>query len=92
MHVLLNKCLTIGASLFQCMWRKEAIPQEFKVSSIIQLYKRKGNLQVFDKHSGIFLLLIAKTIQTNVLLNDLNVHLDQAGLKQEKQCLTSGFL
>ena len=29
--------------LFQCMWRKEAIPQDFKDASIIHLYKRKGN-------------------------------------------------
>ena len=32
--------------LFQCMWRKEAIPQDFKDASIIHLYKRKGNPQV----------------------------------------------
>ena len=34
--------------LFHCMWRKEAIPQEFKDASIIHLYKRKGNPQVCD--------------------------------------------
>ena len=28
--------------LFHCMWRKEAILQEFKDASIIHLYKRKG--------------------------------------------------
>ena len=27
--------------LFHCMWRKEAIPQEFKDAPIIHLYKRK---------------------------------------------------
>ena len=36
--------------LFHCMWRKEAIPQEFKDASIIHLYKRKGNPQVCDNH------------------------------------------
>ena len=36
--------------LFQCMWRKEAIPQDFKDASIIHLYKRKGNPQVCDNH------------------------------------------
>ena len=30
--------------LFQCMWRKEAIPQDFKEASIIHLYKRKGKI------------------------------------------------
>ena len=29
--------------LFHCMWRKEAIPQEFKDASTIHIYKRKGN-------------------------------------------------
>ena len=29
--------------LFQCMWRKEAIPQDFKDASIIHLYKRKSS-------------------------------------------------
>ena len=48
--------------LFHCMWRKEAIPQEFKYASIIHLYKRKGNPQVCDNHRGIFLLSIAGKI------------------------------
>ena len=42
--------------LFQFMWRKEAIPQDFKDASIIHLYKRKGNPQVCNNHRGIFLL------------------------------------
>ena len=29
--------------LFHIMWRKEAIPQEFKDASIIHLFKLKGN-------------------------------------------------
>ena len=48
--------------LFQCMWRKEAIPQDFKDASIIRLYKRKGNPQVCDNHRGISLLSIAGKI------------------------------
>ena len=27
--------------LFQCMWRKEAIPQDFKDASIIHVFRRK---------------------------------------------------
>ena len=42
--------------LFQSMWRKEAIPQDFKDASIIHLYKRKGNPQVCDNHRGISLI------------------------------------
>ena len=46
--------------LFQCLWRKEAIPHDFKDASIIHLYKRKGNPQVCDNHRGISLLSIAE--------------------------------
>ena len=72
--------------LFQCMWRKEAIPQDFKDASIIHLYKRKGNPQVCDNHRGISLLSIAGKILAKILLNRLNAHLDQAGLLPESQC------
>ena len=72
--------------LFQCMWRKEAIEQDFKDASIIHLYKRKGNPQVCDNHRGISLLSIAGKILANILLNRLNEHLDQTGLIPESQC------
>ena len=74
------------AELFQCMWRNEAIPQDFKDASIIHLYKRKGNPQVCDNHRGISLLSIAGKILANILLNRLNAHLDQAGLIPESRC------
>ena len=72
--------------LFQCMWRKEAIPQDFKHASIIHLYKRKGNPQVCDNHRGISLLSIAGKILARILLKRQNAHLDQAGLIPESQC------
>ena len=73
--------------LFYCMWRKQAIPQEFKDASIIHLYKRKGNPQVCDTHRGIFLLSIAgKILAKIILLNRLNGYLDQKGLIPESQC------
>ena len=71
---------------FQCMWRKEAIPQDFKDASIIHLYKRKGNPLVCDNHRGISFLSIAGKILAKILLNRLNAHLDQAGLIPESQC------
>ena len=72
--------------LFHCMWRKEAIPQEFKDASIIHLYKRKGNAQDCDNHRGISLLSIAGKILAKLLLNRLNEQLDQARLLPESQC------
>ena len=71
--------------LFHCMWRKEAIPQEFKDASIIHLYKLKGNPQVCDNHRGISLLCIAGKIQAKNLLSQ-NVHLGQKGLITKSQC------
>ena len=72
--------------LFHIMWRKEAIPQEFKGATIIHLFKRKGNSQVFDNHRGISLLSIAGKILASILLNHLNEHLAQSGLLPESQC------
>ena len=72
--------------LFHIMWRKEAIPQEFKDATIIYLFKRKGNPQVCDNHRGISLLSIAGKILARVLLNRLNKHLEQSGLLPESQC------
>ena len=68
------------------MWRKEAIPQEFKDATIIHLFKWKGNPQVCDNHRGISLLSIAGKILARVLLNRLNEHLEQSGLLTESQC------
>ena len=48
--------------LFHCMWRKEAIPQEFKETSIVDLYKWKGNAQVCENHRSISLFSIAGKI------------------------------
>ena len=62
--------------LFQCMWRKEAIPQEFKDASMIHLYKGKGDSQVYDNYRDISLLSFAGNILAKILLNHLNVHLD----------------
>ena len=55
-------------------------------ASIIHIYKRKGNPQVYDNHRGISLLSIAGKKLAKILLNRLNAHLDQAGLIPESQC------
>ena len=72
--------------LFHIMWKKEAIPQEFKDASIIHLFKRKGNPQLCDNHRGSSLLSIAGMVLARVLLNRLNEHLEQSGLLPESQC------
>ena len=72
--------------LFHIMWRKEAIPQEFKDASIIHLFKRKGNPHLCDNRRGISLLSIAGKVLARVLLNRLNEHLEQSGLLPESHC------
>ena len=61
------------------MWRKEAIPQEFKDATIIHLFKLKGNPQVCD-NQVISLLSIAGKILASVILNRVDKHIEQSGL------------
>nr|VZI38386.1 unnamed protein product [Spirometra erinaceieuropaei] len=72
-------------ALFQEMWRQGEVLQDFKDATIVHLYKRKGNRQVYDNHRGISLLNIAGKIFARILLNRLNNHLEQ-GLLPESQC------
>ena len=74
--------------LFQCIWQHETVPQDFKDTSIIHLYKCKGNHQVCDTHRGISLFSIAGKALARVLLNHLIIHLERS-LLPESQC---GFL
>ena len=73
-------------TLFHIMWRKAAIPPEFKDASVINLFKRKGNPKLCDNHRSISLLSIAAKVLSRVLLNRLNEHLEQLGLLPESQC------
>ncbi|VDL88315.1 unnamed protein product [Schistocephalus solidus] len=67
------------------MWRQGKVSQDFKDATIIHLYKRKGNGQLFDNNRGISLLNIAGKIFTLFLLNRQKGHLEQ-GLLPESQC------
>jgi len=72
--------------LFQSIWEKGTVPQQFKDASIVHIYKRKGNRQSCDNHRGISLLSIAGKILACVLLNRLLHHLEQSHLLPESQC------
>nr|VZH99574.1 unnamed protein product [Spirometra erinaceieuropaei] len=72
-------------ALFQEMWRQGEVPQDFKDSTIVQLYNREGNRQVCDNHRGTTLLNIAGKIFARILLNRLTNHLEQ-GLLPKSQC------
>ncbi|VDL94822.1 unnamed protein product [Schistocephalus solidus] len=66
------------------MWRMGKVPQDFKDATIVHLYKRKGNRQLFDNHRDISLLNLTGKIFARILLNPLNGHLEQ-GLLPESQ-------
>ena len=74
--------------LFHCMWRKEAIPQEFKDAFIIHLFKKKENPQTCDNQRGISLIATAGKILDKLQFNRLSIHLGQTTLVQESH---SGF-
>nr|VZI29210.1 unnamed protein product [Spirometra erinaceieuropaei] len=75
-------------ALFQEMWSQGKVPQDFKDSTIVHLYKRKGNRHVCDNHRGISLLNISGKILARIPLNRLINHQEQ-GLLSESQ---RGFL
>ena len=77
--------LTKLTELYQSMWSKEQLPQEFRDATVVHIYKRKGNRQACDNHRGISLLSIAGKILARVLLNRLLEHLEQGHLP-ESQC------
>ena len=70
-------------NIFHIMWRKEAIPKDFKDASIIHLFKRKRNPQLCDNHRGISFVSVAGKVLARVLLNRLN---EQSRLLPESQC------
>ena len=65
--------------LFQNIWNKWSVPQEFRNALIVHIFKRKGDRSVCDDHRGIFLLSIPGKILGRVILNRLSKHVDDIG-------------
>ncbi|BHF65944.1 hypothetical protein SprV_0200895800 [Sparganum proliferum] len=57
------------AAHFREKWRQGEVPQDFKSTIIMPLYKRKGNGQICDNHRGVSLTNIAGKIFVRILLN-----------------------
>ena len=58
-------------SLFAACWKHGMVPQDFKDSVFIPLYKNKGIKSDCSNYRGITLLSVAGTILARVLLNRL---------------------
>ncbi|KAJ8030364.1 LINE-1 retrotransposable element ORF2 protein [Holothuria leucospilota] len=71
--------------LYQLMWKEEQLPQQFKDTTVVHIYKQKGNPQSCDNHRGISLLSFAGKTFARILLNRLLPHLKQ-DLLPESQC------
>ena len=69
--------------LFHIMWRKEAIPQEFKDASIIHLFKQKGNPQLCDNHRGISLLLAHIRLCSDCASASADLHLHWVHISED---------
>ena len=77
----LKACLL---SINNTCWQRQTLPQGFKDSLIVIIYKRKGDRRDFDNHNGISLLSIAGKVLANIMLNRLKTISEQ--LLPESQC------
>ena len=71
--------------LFQLIWTRESVPQEFKDSNILPIYKRKGGRSSCDNYRGISLLSTAGKILARILLRRLLENVTENTLS-ESQC------
>jgi len=83
----LNRKLT---SLLRKIWWEQTVPQEFRNTNIIHLYKRKGDRASCDNHRGISLLATAGKILGRVMLNRLTGQLLHKVLPQSHCGFRSG--
>ena len=71
--------------LFSLIWTRESVPQEFKDSNILPIYKRKGGRSSCDNYRGISLLSTAGKILARILLRRLLENVTENTLS-ELQC------
>ena len=72
-------------TLFQSIWQKGEVPQDFKDASIVHIYKRKGDKTFCDNHRGISLFCTAGKILARVVMNRLIDHINDT-IIPESQC------
>jgi hypothetical protein len=62
--------------LICCIWNKEELPQQWKLSIIVPIYK-KGDKNDFNNYRGISLLSTAYKILSNILLARLTPYVNE---------------
>ncbi|PSN29056.1 hypothetical protein C0J52_27128, partial [Blattella germanica] len=68
--------LKMYKALLSLIWKQEALPNEWKESVIIPIYK-KGDKTVCNNYSGISLLSTSYKILTNILVSRLTPYIDE---------------
>ena len=58
-------------AVFNVIWDREAVPQEFKDALLVHLFKHKGNRHICNNHHGISLLATAGKIVAKIIINRL---------------------
>ena len=82
--------------LFNCIWEKEDIPEDWSKGLIVKLPK-KGDLQQCDNWRGITLLSIPSKVFCKILLGRIQTAIDrklrseQAGFRKGKGCIDQIF-
>ena len=72
--------------LIQEIWDAQKIPQDWKDTSIVPLFK-KGDRKDCGNYGGISLLATVGKILSHVLLNRLNEHISQNALQKSSAAL-----
>ena len=71
-------------SLYNTCWQRQTLPQDFKDTIIIMIYKRKGDRKNCHNYQGISLLSIAGKVLARIMLDRLKTISEQ--LLPETQC------
>lgn len=66
-----QKLKQLLTNLFQVIWNKGQVPQDFKDAILVPLYKRKGDRTQCDNYRGLSLLSIAGKKLSRIILNRL---------------------
>ncbi|XP_030747133.1 uncharacterized protein LOC115875768 [Sitophilus oryzae] len=64
-------------NLFTVIWERESVPQDFRDSIIISLYKNKGDKTECGNYRGISLLAVAGKILEKIIINRMMPYVDK---------------
>ena len=87
----LGACITVWITFFACIWKSEKVPEEWRKSTLIKLFK-KGDAAKCDNWRGISLLSIPGKLFSQIILRRIQTALDkhlrdeQHGFRPSRSC------